>query len=221
MSLYESPAASDAIVERLERAHSVPLVVRHPQSIAHDAIVVDDEPVAQHRRTAELGEQRAGELLERVGEDHDLGDRAQSIEEVGGAVERCQPADHVGDLRESQVVGGEQIEPPAHEHVVVGLVAGRAPQCADPRALGDCDPDLGDEHTLEVEGNDRLAGVVHRVSGWSRRVAVPIGSLVRTCPNRGVARTLACAPWGAAVRSSANHAVMDRRVPSSTAMNSE
>jgi hypothetical protein len=44
----------------------------------------------------------------------------------------------------------------AHQHVVVGLVARRPAQLVDARALGDGDPDLGDEHALEVEGDDRL-----------------------------------------------------------------
>ena len=41
-----------------------------------------------------------------------------------------------------------------HQHVVVGLVARGAAQLRDAGALGDVDPDLGDQHALEVETGD-------------------------------------------------------------------
>ena len=44
--------------------------------------------------------------------------------------------------------------PPAHQLVVVGLVARGAAQLGDAGALGDVDPDLGDEHAFEVETRD-------------------------------------------------------------------
>ena len=43
-----------------------------------------------------------------------------------------------------EAVPVEQLEPAAHQDVVVGLVAGRAAQLGDAGALGDGDPDLGD-----------------------------------------------------------------------------
>ena len=45
-------------------------------------------------------------------------------------------------------------EPRAHQLVVVRLVARRAPELGDPGLVGDVDPDLGDEHALEVEARD-------------------------------------------------------------------
>ena len=78
--VVESPAATDSIVEALERAHGVVLVIGHPQAVADDATAVDDEPVTHHGRATELGEERPCELLERVGEDDDLGDVAAGRE---------------------------------------------------------------------------------------------------------------------------------------------
>ena len=49
----------------------------------------------------------------------------------------------------------EQLEPPAHQHVVVRLVPGRQAQFVDARALGDGDPDLRDQDALDVEGDER------------------------------------------------------------------
>ncbi len=51
----------------------------------------------------------------------------------------------------------EEVEPVPHEDVVVGLVPRRAAQGVDAGALGDGDPDLGDEDALEVEHDDGLA----------------------------------------------------------------
>ena len=63
--------------------------------------------MTHHGRAAELGEERSRELLERVREDHDLGDVAKPVEKVGGTVERGQFADHIGDLSQRQVVRRE------------------------------------------------------------------------------------------------------------------
>ena len=54
---------------------------------------------------------------------------------------------------------GEEVEPRAHQHVVVGLVAGGAEQPVDAGGFGHGNPDLGDEHPLQVERDDRLAPV--------------------------------------------------------------
>ena len=81
---------------------------------------------------------------------------------------RFEPGDHVGDQRHRQVVLGEQLESTAHQCVVVGLVTGGATQLGYARALGDCDPDLRNQHTLEVERHDRLT-VWHRRTVWTIR----------------------------------------------------
>ena len=51
---------------------------------------------------------------------------------------------------------GQEVEAVPHQDVVVRLVPGGAAQPVDAGALGDGDPDLRDEDTLEVEGDDGL-----------------------------------------------------------------
>ena len=57
----------------------------------------------------------------------------------------------------------EDLQAAAHQDVVIGLVAGRAAQRVDARALGDVDPDLGHEHALEIQTRDNH-GVLLSVS---------------------------------------------------------
>ena len=70
---------------------------------------------------------------------------------------------------------GQQIQPVAHQHVVVGLVARRAAQRLDARALGDGDPDLGQQHALDVERDERRPTIrqrTHPVPSMARH-AIP------------------------------------------------
>ncbi len=97
-----------------------------------------------------------GELLERVGQDDHLRLRTELVEEVAGARHRLERRDDLLDLGEPETVLGEQVEPVAHQDVVVGLVAGRAEESVDAGGLGHRHPHLGDQHTFEVEGDDRL-----------------------------------------------------------------
>jgi len=53
----------------------------------------------------------------------------------------------------------QDLQPPAHELVVVRLVARRAAQLGDAGLLGDRDPDLGREHALHVQAGDHGRGV--------------------------------------------------------------
>ncbi len=124
-------------------------------------LVVDDPPrvvrlesVAEEGGMAELSHQRRGELVEGVGEDHHLEALAQPVEEVGGAVQGAHAGDHLLDVAQSEAVLGQDCEAALHQDVVVGLVAGGAAQRVDAGALGDVDPDLGDEDPLEVEAGD-------------------------------------------------------------------
>ena len=122
--------------------------------------------------------ERLGELLEGVRQDHDLGALGAARRGTSTAPgQRLEAADHVLDARQREAVLVEQVEPVAHEDVVVGLVAGGAAQRVDAGALGDGDPDLRDEDALEVEGDDRLlrvrsvgGGELHlRRCRWRRR----------------------------------------------------
>ena len=98
--------------------------------------------------------------------------RVAKVEERLGPGKRLEAGDDVLDRRERQPVLLEQVEPVAHEHVVVGLVAGGAAQRLDAGALGDSDPDLGHQHPLQIEGDDGLdrlggSGVGHRRNSFA------------------------------------------------------
>ena len=68
--------------------------------VIHDAIVLADQPVTQKRRPAELAEQGSGELLERVGQNDDLNERAQFIQEFLAAGQWTQRADDPLDVHQ-------------------------------------------------------------------------------------------------------------------------
>jgi ATP-dependent 26S proteasome regulatory subunit len=81
--------------------------------------------------------------------------RARSpVEEVARAGHRPHAADHGLDVGELQPVLAQQADAVAHQLVVVGLVARGAAELGDAGALGERDPDLGDEHAFEVEADD-------------------------------------------------------------------
>ena len=62
------------------------------------------EPVAEQRRPVELFQQRLRELLERVGQNDDLHQRAEFIEKFFSARQRLQRADDFLDVRELDAV---------------------------------------------------------------------------------------------------------------------
>ena len=126
----------------------------------------------------------------------------EGVEEDLGAGQRRQLADDVLDQGHREAVLGHQIQPVLHEHVVVGLLAGGPAQGVDARPLSHGDPDLGDEHALEVQADDGLGalGVGHgrqhrrwpagramraRVRRLGERVATLGGSRCTWCPGDG------------------------------------
>src|ERR1035441_5830769 len=82
-----------------------------------------EQPVTQKDGPAELAEQGRGELLERVGQDDDLHERAKFIEKFPAAGQRPQRADDLLDVGKFQAVPVENGEPPQHELVIIRLVA--------------------------------------------------------------------------------------------------
>ena len=110
----------------------------------------------------------------------DLRPAAELVEERLRPRQGAEPVDHLGHQRHRQVVLVEEAEPVPHEDVVVRLLARRAAQGVDPGALGDRDPDLGDEHALEVEGHDRLSLGHHDTLGVPRDEAA-IAELAPAC----------------------------------------
>ena len=143
------------VVQAAKRVHRGTLLVGHPEPVvAHPALAVDFEPVAEQRRPSELAHERVGEFVEGVGQDEDLVPRSQVVEELASPRQRAHVADHALDVGELHAVAIEQFEPEAHQLVVVGLVARRAREFGDPAAFGELDPDLGNEHSFHVEADD-------------------------------------------------------------------
>jgi len=104
---------------------------------------------------AELFQQRPREFDEGVRPHDYLRVAAQPLEKVERAIEHLHGADHGLDVRQPESVLVEDGKAPAHQVVVV--VARRAAQRRDARALGDVDPDLGHEDAFEVETRDHTA----------------------------------------------------------------
>jgi hypothetical protein len=98
--------------------------------------------------------QRVGEFVEGVGEDDDLVILAQLVEEGARARHRAHFGDHLLDVRQAELVLAQDVQAVLHQLVVVRLVARRAAQLGNAGALGEFDPDFGDEDTFEVEADD-------------------------------------------------------------------
>jgi hypothetical protein len=117
--------------------------------------------VAEDGRPPELGHEGTGELFEGVRQDHHLGAGPQLGQERCGAGQGRQGGDHLLDPSQRETVAIQDVEPVAHECVVVGLVAGGAAQLVDAGPLGHRHPDLGNQHPFQVQGDDRLLRRAH------------------------------------------------------------
>lgn len=146
----------DVVVEALEGFDGVALLVGEAELVTGDAVVFDDQAVAEERRPVELADERDGELLEGVGEDDELDAAAEGVEEIDGAGERGKGADDLLDFGEGDAVAIEDIDTVAHQLVVIGFVTRGAAELGDAGAFGDGDPDFGREDALHVEGDDAL-----------------------------------------------------------------
>src|SRR5665647_1321321 len=145
----------DAERHALQRPHRGTLLVGHAQPVPGDPPVVGDlQRMAEQRGESQLPHQRMGELGERVGEeDHAAESLAQPVEELDRSGQGRHRRDDRLNVGELETVPVEDRQPVAHEHVVVRLVAGGPPQLGDPGALGDGDPDLGNQYAFEVEAH--------------------------------------------------------------------
>ena len=142
----------------VQRAHrgELGLGAAHGE-VGDGAVFGDDELVAEQRRPAELLHEGLGELLEGIGDDDDLGEAAQLVQECAGAGYGVDLRDGRLHIGQAQPVLGQNIEAPLHELVVVGLVAGGALKLGDAGFLGEGDPDFGNQHAFQIEAYD-----VHR-----------------------------------------------------------
>ena len=151
------------VVQALEGRHGGLLLLRDPDPVAGDPVLLHDQPVAQERRPAELAQERLRKLFEGVGEDHHLEALPQRVEELPASGQRLQGRDHRLQIRKAQAVLVEDPQPPAHQHVVIGFIAGRPAQLGDAGLLRDGDPDFRHEHPFKVQDGKRL----FHPGGWS------------------------------------------------------
>ena len=124
--------------------------------VAHDAILDHFQSVAQEGGPLQLAQEGLGELLESIREDDDLGERAQFAQERQPAVQRPERADHLLNVGELQTMLVEDLEPSAHELVVVRFLASGAAEFLEAGLLGDGDPDFRHQHPFQIQGHDRL-----------------------------------------------------------------
>ena len=115
---------------------------------------VDLELVAQDRRPPELAHEGLSELVERVGEDHDLKSGAQPVEGLRRARKRIHPVDDALDVTDPQLVLAQNLQALCHQLVVVRDVPGRRAKGVDARTFGEVDPDFGDQNPFQVEAGD-------------------------------------------------------------------
>ena len=117
----------------------------------NEAVLADLQRVAEDRRPAELFHERLCKLLKGVAQDHDLRFFAQRVQKVLRAGQRVNFRDDVLHVFELQPVLFQNAEPPAHEFIVIGLIARGAAQLGDAAFLRKSDPDLGHEHALQIK----------------------------------------------------------------------
>ncbi len=72
------------------------------------------------------------------------------------ASEQAQGADDLLDVGKFQAVPIENLQPPAHQHVVIRHVSGRQPKLLDAGLFRDGNPDFGRQHPFQIQGDDRL-----------------------------------------------------------------
>jgi hypothetical protein len=75
----------------------------------------------------------------------------QPVEGLGRARQRVHAGNHLLDVADAEPMLLQDPEPHGHQLVVVGNVAGGRAQGIDTRALGEVDPDLGDQDAFQIE----------------------------------------------------------------------
>ena len=94
---------------------------------------------------------RLGELLEGVAEDHRLSLCPQCVQKRFGAGHGVDLCNHILNFLQPQPMLLQNAQPPAHQLVIIRLVAGGAAQLRDAALLGKGDPYLGDKYSLHVK----------------------------------------------------------------------
>ena len=118
---------------------------------AEHPVPVDLERIAEDRRPAELFHERLRKFFKCVADDDGLRLRAQLVQKVLCAGQRVDLRDHVLNLLQAQPVLAQDVHAPAHELVIIRLVARGAAQLRDPADLRKRDPDLRYQYSFYVQ----------------------------------------------------------------------
>ena len=143
-------------VQVLQVLYHLGLLVGKAQVVAHDAVVLYFQVMAEDGGEGEVLHDGVGEFLERVRKNNHLGFVAEFVHKVAGAVEKSEVCDHVLDVRKLDAFAFENLDAALHEHVVVGNVTGGEAQVLDAGLFGDGDPNFRGEDSFKVQGNDTL-----------------------------------------------------------------
>ncbi len=147
-------------VQPLQRVHRVPFLVGLAQLVVgHEALGVDLQLVAKEGGAPQLAHQRVGKLVEGVRQDDHLVLRAQTVQEVLGALQGRHAGDHRLDVGQLQPPLAQQADAKAHQLAVVRLIPRGTAEFRDAGALGEGDPDFRDENAFQVEADDLHAGL--------------------------------------------------------------
>ena len=79
---------------------------------------------------------------------------AEGVEEFARAGKGVDRGDDLLDLAQAEAVLLQDAEAPAHELVVVGLVARRAAELGNAARLRERDPDFGHEDALDIQADN-------------------------------------------------------------------
>ena len=117
---------------------------------------------------AELLDQRLGQLVKRVGDDHDLAHGSEAREKVASSQVGLDPVRDRLEVAQRDSPRARGRHPPVHQLVEIADVPGGEGQFGQVEVRAQDGPDSGRE-PLEVEGEDMGASLTHINVGWPRR----------------------------------------------------
>ena len=149
------PGGDGVIADGLKAPHrgQLGLGAAHPEA-GDLAAVRHLQGIAEDGGPAQLLHQGLGELLKGVAEDDDLGVLPQGVQKLLGPGERVDPGDGRLDLPDPKAVLLQNVQTPAHQLVIIGLIPGGPLQLGDAAGLGEGDPDLRDQNALHIQTNN-------------------------------------------------------------------
>lgn len=128
----------------MEGANGLLFLFLLAQLVVEDAaLLIDFKLVAKEGGIAESGHEGGGELEEGIGEDDEAGTGGEPLGKLDGSGEGLKIFNGLVDGGERELVAVKDIEPVAHEDIVVGLIAGGAAEFGDTGGIGHGDPEFG------------------------------------------------------------------------------